>query len=157
MDTTRDCASTPKIQRDLVDTRRSGCDARHRRRHRRDADRVGESWLKQQQDQQKDKDKKDKQPDNKDDKKDQQKELQDKDGKELLSTGPDKPYIWFPNEFQGISFGLDGRKAGGKCRIHVPKEMNQANPQMPPTDRPTGVPLIMEVDLIAVRNLQPRR
>jgi peptidylprolyl isomerase len=83
--------------------------------------------------------------------------IKDKDGKELLSTGPDKPYIWFPNEFQGISFGLDGRKAGGKCRIHVPKEMNQANPQMPPTDRPTGVPLIMEVDLIAVRNLQPRR
>jgi len=83
--------------------------------------------------------------------------IMDKDGAVLEKVTAEKPYIWFPNEFQGISFGLDGMKAGGKRRIKVPKEMNLNNPQAPPTNRPTGVPLVIDVDLIAVRNLQPRR
>lgn len=67
------------------------------------------------------------------------------------------PYIWIPGELQGVTFGLEGMKVGGKRTIRIPKEMNPAVPGLD-TKRPSGVPLIVEVELIAVRNLGgPRR
>jgi FKBP-type peptidyl-prolyl cis-trans isomerase len=69
-----------------------------------------------------------------------------------------KPYIWIPGELQGLSFGLDGMKVGGKRTIKVPKEMNPAVPGLD-TKRPSGEALTVELELIAVRNLGggPRR
>lgn len=81
--------------------------------------------------------------------------IKDKDGKEIEKADAAKPYIWFPGEFQAISFGLEGMKAGGHRKITVPKEMNVTSPQIP-TNRPANVPLVIEVDLIAFRNLPGR-
>ncbi len=69
-----------------------------------------------------------------------------------------KPYIWIPGELQGVTFGLDGMKVGGKRTIKVPKEMNPAVPGLE-TKRPAGESLTVEIELIAVRNLGggPRR
>lgn len=83
--------------------------------------------------------------------------MKDKDGKEVDKATAEKPYIWFPNEFQPISFGLEGMKTGGKRKITVPKEMNQNSGAFGPSTRPAGVPLTIEVDLIAFRNLPGRR
>lgn len=83
--------------------------------------------------------------------------IKDKDGKELEKADMSNPYIWIPNEFPGMNYGLVGMKVGGKRRITVPKEMNQSHPQFPPTKRPTDVPCVIEVDLVALRNLQPKR
>lgn len=79
------------------------------------------------------------------------------DGKEIESATKDRPGIWapLPGEFQGMMMGLSGMKVGGKRTFTVPKEMNTAGPL--PTDRPTDVPLVIEVELIAVRNLVPPR
>src|SRR5262249_22996434 len=55
--------------------------------------------------------------------------IKDKDGKELEKADAAHPYIWIPNECQGILAGLEGMKPGGKRKIHVPKELNQWNPQ----------------------------
>lgn len=77
--------------------------------------------------------------------------IKDADGKELENA---KMAIWFPGE-PPVSVGLEGMKVGGKRTIKVPKDFNRANP-MAPSTRPTGVALTCEVELIAVRNLQPR-
>jgi FKBP-type peptidyl-prolyl cis-trans isomerase len=82
--------------------------------------------------------------------------MKDKDGKEVDKATAEKPYIWFPNEFQPITFGLEGMKTGGKRKITVPKEMNQNNGPFGQSSRPAGVPLTIEVDLIAFRNLPGR-
>ena len=78
--------------------------------------------------------------------------MKDKDGKEVDKADAAHPYIWIPGEFQGIQFGLEGMKPGGKRHIIVPKEMNNA-PPTGATTRPTNVPLTIDVELIAVRNL----
>lgn len=67
-----------------------------------------------------------------------------------------KPYIWIPGELQGVSFGLTGMKVGGKRTIKVPKELNPAVPGLD-TTRPAGEALTVELELIAVRNLDRRR
>jgi FKBP-type peptidyl-prolyl cis-trans isomerase len=82
--------------------------------------------------------------------------IKDKDGKEIERCDASKPYIWIPGEFQPIQFGLEGMKVGGKRKLIVPKQMNVSPPQANST-RPQNVPCEMEVELIAVRNLQPRR
>lgn len=75
---------------------------------------------------------------------------------EVVAKNPEgQPYVWLPGEFQGISAGLEGMKVGGKRTIKVPKEFNEAAPGLP-TSRPTDVPLTIEVELVANRNL-PRR
>jgi peptidylprolyl isomerase len=81
--------------------------------------------------------------------------IKDKDGKEIEKADATKPYIWLPGEYQAIQFGLEGMKVGGKRTITVPKEMNQTNPQAGGT-RPNNIPVTIDVELIAVRNLGRR-
>jgi FKBP-type peptidyl-prolyl cis-trans isomerase len=81
--------------------------------------------------------------------------IKDKDGKEIEKSEAGKPYIWIPGEYQAIQFGLEGMKVGGKRTIKVPKEMNLTSPQVQ-SPRPQNVPVTIEVELIAVRNLGPR-
>ncbi len=80
--------------------------------------------------------------------------MKDADGKEVASATKEKPYIWIPNEMMGVSMGLNGMKVGGKRTIKIPKEMNQSDPRIA-GDRPQGVPLTVEIELLAVRNLVP--
>ncbi len=76
------------------------------------------------------------------------------DGKEIESATKDKPFIWVPGEHMGMSMGLEGMKVGGKRKIMIPKEMNQTAPGAPLT-RVADVPLTVEVELLAVKNLVP--
>jgi peptidylprolyl isomerase len=82
--------------------------------------------------------------------------ITDEAGKEVEKVDASKMYVWLPGELQGVQFGLEGMKVGGKRKISIPKQMNIANPGLP-TTRPSGVALTAEVDLIAVRNLPQRR
>lgn len=82
--------------------------------------------------------------------------ITDKDGKQVEKAEAANPYVWFPGELEGIQYGLEGMKVGGKRRISIPKEMNQANPQLGST-RPSDVPMVIELDLIAMRNLPTQR
>lgn len=69
-------------------------------------------------------------------------------------------YIWIPGELQfsqqddAVQNAIEGMKVGGKRTIHVPKEMNRANPMV--TGRPTNVACDIEFELVQVRNLRPR-
>jgi FKBP-type peptidyl-prolyl cis-trans isomerase len=78
--------------------------------------------------------------------------ITDKDGKEIEKADDKHLYIWFPGEHQGVSFGLEGMKVGGTRKIHVPKEMNVSPPQAM-SKRPQNVPITVELNLVAVRNL----
>jgi FKBP-type peptidyl-prolyl cis-trans isomerase len=91
--------------------------------------------------------------------------LKDKDGKEIEKCDAKNPYIWIPGEMRmgrvdPMQIALAGMKVGGKRKVTIPKEFNNANPSLTST-RPTGVPLEFDVELIAVRNLpgqpQPQR
>lgn len=82
--------------------------------------------------------------------------ITDKDGKPIEKVEAANPYIWFPGELEGIQYGLEGMKVGGKRRLTIPKEMNMANPQLEST-RPSDVPMVIELDLIALRNLPTQR
>jgi FKBP-type peptidyl-prolyl cis-trans isomerase len=77
------------------------------------------------------------------------------DGKEITKTEASKPYIWLPGELPGMQFGLEGIKVGGKRTIKIPKEFNPMIPGLE-TDIPRDVPLIIEVEAIAIRNLPGR-
>lgn len=81
--------------------------------------------------------------------------IKDAKGEVVAKSEEGMPYIWLPNEFDGLSAGLEGMKVGGKRTIKVPKEFNEPTMGLPP-NRPTGVPLTIEVELVANRNL-PRR
>lgn len=81
----------------------------------------------------------------------------DMDGKEIEKVEAGKPHIWLPGEFQPIQFGVEGMKVGGKRKLIVPKEMNVSPPQAL-SKREQKVPVTIEFDLVAVRNIsQPRR
>jgi FKBP-type peptidyl-prolyl cis-trans isomerase len=82
--------------------------------------------------------------------------IKDADGKEVEKADASKPYIWLPNEYQPMQMGLDGMKVGGKRKLTVPKQMNQSNPQLA-ANRVSNVPVTVEVELIAVRNLPGAR
>ncbi|MFO0859353.1 MAG: FKBP-type peptidyl-prolyl cis-trans isomerase [Phycisphaerales bacterium] len=82
--------------------------------------------------------------------------ITDADGKVIEKYEASNPYIWFPNEMQAMVFGVEGMKAGGKRKIIVPKQMNKTNPQAG-GNRPSDVPVTIEFDLIAVRNLAPKK
>ncbi len=81
--------------------------------------------------------------------------MKDKDGKEVEKVEASTPYIWIPGEFDAIMFGIEGMKVGGKRKITVPALMNIV-PMGLISMRPQNVPLTIELELIAVRNL-PRR
>lgn len=80
--------------------------------------------------------------------------MKDKDGKEIASATKDKPYIWIPNEMMGLAVGCEGMKVGGKRTIKIPSTMNQSDPRIAGS-RPQQVPVTVEVELLAVRNLAP--
>ena len=82
--------------------------------------------------------------------------VKDAEGKEVEKSDAANPYIWIPGELQGLTFGLEGMKVGGKRTIKIPKEFNPPIPGLE-TKRPAGVPLTVEVELIAVRNLPSGR
>jgi peptidylprolyl isomerase len=82
--------------------------------------------------------------------------IKDKDGKEIEKADVSKPYIWLPGEFQPMQLGVEGMKVGGKRKLTVPKEMNQTAPQAN-SSRPQNIPITVEIDLVAVRNLGPTR
>lgn len=84
--------------------------------------------------------------------------ITDENGKELEKSDASKaPYIWFPNEYQPLSFGLEGMKPGGKRKIIAPKAMNKSQPNPMGITHPGDQKVIIEVELIAARNLQPKR
>ena len=74
------------------------------------------------------------------------------DGKEVEKSTPADPYILIPGENSAIDIGIRGMKVGGKRIITIPAQFNR-NAQLPDIKRPGGVPLTVEVELIAVRNL----
>jgi FKBP-type peptidyl-prolyl cis-trans isomerase len=78
------------------------------------------------------------------------------DGAVVERATRELPYIWLPGEFAGIQFGLEGMKVGGKRKLRIPAQMTQIPPGLE-TTRPGNVPLEVEVELITVRNLQPRQ
>ena len=82
--------------------------------------------------------------------------IKDKDGKEVEKVEAKTPYIWLPGEFEAMQFGVEGMKVGGKRRLLVPAKMNTI-PMGVITMRPQGVPLIVEVELLAMRNLPRQR
>lgn len=53
--------------------------------------------------------------------------------------------------FDTMQTALQGMKVGGKRRIVIPKELNNSAPEI--STRPSGVPIVVEAELIAVRNL----
>lgn len=78
------------------------------------------------------------------------------DGKELEKAGKDSPFIWVPGEHMGINMGMEGMKVGGKRKITIPAEMNVTTPGAPGADkRPSKVPVTVEVEVLAVKNLVP--
>ncbi|MDP1662540.1 MAG: FKBP-type peptidyl-prolyl cis-trans isomerase [Phycisphaerales bacterium] len=77
------------------------------------------------------------------------------DGTEVESSTAAKPYIWIPGENAAIDAAMKGMKVGGKRRITVPAQLNQ-NAPLPDIKRPASVSLVVEVELIAVRNLPSR-
>jgi FK506-binding nuclear protein len=78
--------------------------------------------------------------------------IKDADGKVLESATKEKPFIWFPNEIAGVSAGIDGMRVGGKRTIHIPKEFNQG-PQQLAAGHTLNVPVTMDIELLALRNL----
>jgi uncharacterized protein (DUF305 family) len=54
--------------------------------------------------------------------------LKDAEGKEVEKADAAHPYIWIPGELQGLTFGLEGMKVGGKRTIKIPKQMNPPVP-----------------------------
>jgi len=85
--------------------------------------------------------------------------VKDKDGKEVEKSDVTHPYIWIPGEmvppggqFDTMQQALAGMKVGGKRRVSIPGAMNVTPPQLN-VARPQNVPITIEIDLIAVRNL----
>lgn len=82
------------------------------------------------------------------------------DGKECEKSTREDPYILIPGENQAIDIGCRGMKVGGKRVITIPAMFNR-NAALPDIKRPAGVPLTVEIEMVAVRNLpqqqgQPR-
>jgi FKBP-type peptidyl-prolyl cis-trans isomerase len=82
--------------------------------------------------------------------------IKDKDGKVIEESTKEEPYIWFPGEFQPVNDALVGMKVGGKRSIVVPAMMNISNPQAG-VDRPSNIPVTIEIELHAVRNFPNAR
>ena len=80
----------------------------------------------------------------------------DADGKCIEKVEASKAYVWLPGEYQPLLLGIEGMKVGGKRKLVVPKEMNITPPQAQ-SARPQNIPVTIEVELVAVRNMPPRR
>ncbi len=89
----------------------------------------------------------------------------DAEGKELEKYETSSPYVWLPGEmnapgtmFDTMQQAIEGMKVGGKRLVKIPAAMNGAPPQLE-VKRPSGVPISIELELVAVRNLpgQPGR
>lgn len=78
--------------------------------------------------------------------------MKDKDGKEVEAN---KMYIWLPGEFDALAMGMQGMKVGGKRTITIPALMNVAPPDA--STRTQKVPLTVEVEVVALRNLPQQR
>lgn len=85
--------------------------------------------------------------------------IKDKDGKQLEACDTSRPYIWIPGEmvppggqFDTMQQAICGMKVGGKRRISIPADMNVVAPTLGIT-RPQNVPITIELELMAVRNL----
>ena len=79
--------------------------------------------------------------------------IKDGEGNVIETRDATNPYIWFPNEFGSLQFALDGMKVGGKRTLIIPGSMNQQQQGMYLTPLPSNVPLTVELELIAVRNM----
>ncbi len=77
--------------------------------------------------------------------------IKDAEGK-VLEKVDQTPYVWLPNEFQAIQFGVPGMKVGGTRRIVVPADFNSWAPAFA-AGHTQNVPVTIEVKLVAVRNL----
>ena len=77
--------------------------------------------------------------------------IKTKDGK-VVEDRTKEPYIWFPQEMMGMDLGLAGMKVGGKRTLVLPAKMCGTPPGLV-TERPSDKDLIIELELIAVRNL----
>jgi len=78
------------------------------------------------------------------------------DGKVIETVTAENPYVWIPGELQAMQFGVEGMKVGGKRKLVVPAQMNKVNPQANST-RTGDVPVTIEFDLVALRNLGPKK
>lgn len=74
------------------------------------------------------------------------------DGKEVEKSTAEVPYIVLPGENMGFDVGLRGMKVGGKRTITVPGQLNK-NAPLADIKRPSAVPLTIECELVAVRNI----
>lgn len=88
--------------------------------------------------------------------------VKDAEGKEIEKAEAKSMYIWIPGEmnapgtnFDTLQVALKGMKVGGKRRIFVPKEMN-GHPGQLAVERPQNIPLVIELELLAMRNLEPK-
>lgn len=82
--------------------------------------------------------------------------MKDQEGKEVAKADAANPYIWIPNELQGVQVGLEGMKVGGKRKLTIPAALN-SSPKVLANGRPQNVPVSVEIELIAVRNLPGRQ
>lgn len=76
------------------------------------------------------------------------------DGKEIENYPAAMPYIWLPGELQGVDLGIKGMKVGGKCKVSIPAGFNPDVPGLQ-TKRPFNQPLVVELEILNVRNLVP--
>ncbi len=83
-------------------------------------------------------------------------EIKDQSGTVIEKADASSPYIWIPAEWQPMQYGLEGMKVGGKRKLVVPAQMNKGNPQANAT-RVSDVPVTIEFELIALRNLGPKK
>lgn len=78
--------------------------------------------------------------------------IRDASGAVVAQAEATDPYIWIPGEFNALQFGVDGMKVGGKRKLVVPPQMAFIPPQFG-SNIPQNVPLTVELQLVAVRNL----
>lgn len=78
--------------------------------------------------------------------------IKDASGTVVGQSEASDPYIWIPGEFNALQFGVDGMKVGGKRKLVVPPQMAFIPPQFG-SNIPQNVPLTIELELVAVRNL----
>jgi FKBP-type peptidyl-prolyl cis-trans isomerase len=82
--------------------------------------------------------------------------LKDAEGKEIEKADASHPYIWIPNELQGMQLGMEGMKLGGKRKIHIPKDFAKGNQMLAP-NRPQNVAMDAEVEMLNLRVLNTGR
>lgn len=82
--------------------------------------------------------------------------IKGEDGKVIESATKEAPFVWVPGEHQGINAGVEGMKVGGKRKLTLPAAFNTTTQGAPnPNNRPNNVPVTVEIELIAVKNLVP--